>query len=162
MNFSSFLPRTRSKIVFVIVMASYSLFAAGLLGAVANALGAQRPQPSILLQRGYPALEAVSVLVLAPLIESLILIAMIELLRWLRSPVWLQIGLPALISAAQHVPVSYAVVVTPSWFIMAAAYVMWRRVSRKVGFVVIASIHALFNLNSAIWTISYAIHHRHA
>jgi hypothetical protein len=143
-------------------MASYSLLAAGLLGTLANALGAQRTQPGILLQRGYPMLEAVSLLVLAPLIESLILIAMIELLRWLRSPAWLQIGLPALISAALHVPVSHAVVVTPSWFIMASAYVMWRRVSRKVAFVVIASIHALFNLNAAIWTISYAIHHRHA
>ena len=143
-------------------MGSYSLFAAGLLRAVANALGAQRPEPGLLLQRGYPALEAVSLLILAPLIESLILIAMIELLRWLRSPVWLQIALPALISAAQHVPASHAVVVTPSWFIMAAAYLMWRQVSRKVAFGVIASIHALFNLNAAIWTISYAMHHGHA
>jgi hypothetical protein len=159
-HFISLLPRSRSRLVFVLVMACYGLFAAGLLRTVADTFGAQHTQPGIFLQRGHPTLEVISLLVFAPIIESLILIAMIELLRWLRSPVWLQIALPAIISAAQHVPVSHAVVVTPSWFIMAAAYVMWRQVSRKTAFVVIASIHALVNLNPAIWTIGYAIHHR--
>jgi hypothetical protein len=45
---------------------------------------------------------------------------------------------------------------------MAAAYLIWRRTSWKIGFVVIASIHALLNVNGAIWTISYAIHHAQA
>ena len=160
MKLSVFLPRTRSKVIFVVVMASYGLFAALFLRSVADAFGAQHTRPGIFLQRGHPTLEVISLLVFAPVVESLILIAMIELLRWLRSPVWLQIALPAIVSAAQHVPVSHAVVVTPSWFIMAAAYVMWRQVSRKTAFVVIASIHALLNLNPAIWTIGYAIHHR--
>jgi hypothetical protein len=162
MKASAFLPRSRSKIVFVLVMASYGLFAALFLGSVADAFGAQHTRPGIFLQRGHPTLEVISLLVFAPVVESLILIAMIELLRWLRSPVWLQIGLPAIISAALHVPVSHALVVAPAWFIMAAAYLIWRRTSWKIGFVVIASIHALLNVNGAIWTISYAIHHAQA
>src|SRR2546423_13578274 len=40
-RFISFLPRSRSKLVFVLVMACYGLFAASLLRTVANAFGAQ-------------------------------------------------------------------------------------------------------------------------
>jgi hypothetical protein len=158
----TFLPRSRSKIVFVLAMVSYTLAAAALIRTVATAFGAQRPQPGAFLRHGYPTLEVISLLLLAPLIESLFLLGMIELLRWLRSPVWLQLILPATISAALHVPVSHALVVAPGWFIMAAAYLMWRRVSWKVGFAIIASIHALLNLNPAISAISYAIHHANA
>jgi hypothetical protein len=89
-------------------------------------------------------------------------IGMIELLRWLRLPVWLQVTGSATISTFSHVPIAHALAVAPGWFIMATAYLIWRRVSWKVGFAIIASIHALLNLNGAIWTISYAIHHAKA
>jgi hypothetical protein len=158
-RFTSFLPRSRSKVVFVLVMVSYTLSAATLLRAIATACGAERAPLSALLKRGYPGLEVITLVLLAPVIESLILIGMIELLRWLRSPVWLQLTLAASISAIAELPISKAVVIAPGWFIMAAAYLMWRRVSWKVGFAMIASIHALLNLSAAIWAIGYAIHH---
>lgn len=143
-------------------MASYTAAAAALIRTIASAFGAQRPPLGVFLERGYPTLEVISLVLLAPIIESLILIGLIELLQWLRSPVWLQLICSATISAALHVPISHALVVAPGWFIMAAAYLMWRRVSWKVGFAVIASIHVLLNLNPAISTISYAIRHTKA
>jgi hypothetical protein len=47
-------------------------------------------------------------------------------------------------------------VVLPSFVIQAAAYLYWREVSRKSGFAVVASIHALANLFPALYTIAYA------
>ena len=162
MRASAFLPRSKSKTVFVLAMVSYTWAAAALIATVAVAFGAQRAPLGVFLRRGYPTLEVISLVVLAPVIESFILIGIIELARWLKAPVWFQITCAATISALLHVPISHALIVAPGWFIMAAAYLMWRRVSWKVGFAIIASIHALLNLNGAIWTISYAIHHAHA
>jgi hypothetical protein len=159
-RFRSFVPRSRSKIVFVVAMASYALTMAGLLYTIARAFGAQRPPLGVMLRHGYPALEVMSLVVIAPIVESLLLIGIIELLRWLRFPIWLQMSCSAGVSALLHTPLSHALVVAPSWFIMAAAYLIWRQESWKVGFVIIACIHALFNLNPAIQTISYAMHHR--
>ena len=162
MKASAFLPRSRSKILFVLVMASYALAATVTLRTIVAAFGAPRPPIGVFLERGHPILEVISLVVLAPIIESLVLIGMTEFLRWLRSPTWLQLIFPATVSAGLHAPVSHALVVAPAWFIMAAGYLIWRRASWKIGFVVIASIHALLNLNGAIWTISYAIHHAQA
>jgi hypothetical protein len=162
MKLSSFLPRTRSKIIFVLVMACYAKAAAGLLYAVENAFGAERPKLGIFLEHGYPALEVISVLLIAPILESLILIGLIELLRRLRSPIFVQISVPAILSAAAHMPLSHVFSHLPSWFIMAWAYLHWRRESWKTGFAVIASIHALLNLNGAIWAISYALYYQDA
>jgi hypothetical protein len=156
----SFLPRSRSKVVFVLAMASYTLAAAALLRAIATACGAPRPPLSVLLKHGYPGLDVIALVLLAPVIESLVLIGLIEFLRWLRSPVWLQLTLAASICVLAELPVSHAFVIAPGWFIMAAAYLVWREVSWKVGFVIIASIHALLNLSPAILTIGYAIHHQ--
>ena len=154
---SSFLPRSRSKAVFVLAMTCYSWAATRLLSTIAGVFGAPSPPPGEFEQRGYFVLEAVSLVLLAPILESLILIGIIELLRKLRSPAWLQITLAAIICSIPHIPLSYALVVSPAFFIMAAAYLRWRRVSWKVGFVVIASIHGLLNLTAAIWAFSDAI-----
>ena len=157
----SFLPRSRSKVVFILVMASYSLAAGSLVGAIVVALGAQRVPPGVFLRRGYPMLEIVSLILIAPVVESLLLIGIIELLRWVRSPSWFQIVCSATVFTILHVPtsISNAFVVAPACFIMAAAYLVWRRESWTTGFAVIMSIHFLLNLNQAIWIFGYAIRH---
>ena len=99
----------------MVVMASYALTAAAFLYTIARAFGAQRAPLGVLLRHGHPTLEAIGLLVIAPIIESLFLIAMIELLRWLHSPVWLQVSCSASISALLHTPWSHALVVAPSW-----------------------------------------------
>ena len=70
----------------MVVMASYALTAAAFLYTIARAFGAQRAPLGVLLRHGHPTLEAIGLLVIAPIIESLFLIAMIELLRWLILP----------------------------------------------------------------------------
>lgn len=157
-----FLPRSKSKTVFILAMTCYALAATRLLGAIARAFGAPGPPLGVFQEHGHHLLEAISLLLFAPVVESLVLIGIIELLRKLRAPVWLQITFSALVGTFLHIPVSYALVVVPAWFIMSAAYVMWRRESWKIGFVIIASIHALLNLNSAIWVISDAIQRANA
>jgi hypothetical protein len=160
MRFSGFLPKSSSKIVFVVAMAGYGVATATLLRAIANVLGAALVPMGVLLRRGYPGLEILTLLLLAPVFESLLLIGIFELAGWFRSPPWLQVVLAGTISTCLEAPpVSHAIGTAPAWFIMTGAYLIWRRVSWKTGFIVIASIHALLNLNSAIWTIGYALHH---
>jgi hypothetical protein len=43
--------------------------------------------------------------------------------------------------------------VAPGWAIMAIAYLAWRDTSWRLGFAVVASIHALLNLMPAISTL---------
>jgi hypothetical protein len=52
----------------------------------------------------------------------------------------------------------HAIVVLPAFCIDAASYLYWRsRAPWKVAFLIIASIHALSNLVSAIYTVAYAL-----
>jgi hypothetical protein len=159
MRIAGFLPTSTSKAVFIVAMASYGLAAVTLLRAIATVFGAQRVPMGVFLERGYPTLEVISLLLLAPALESLFLIGIFELAGWLRSPSWLQVILAGGVSTSLETPVSHAIVSAPAWFIMTGAYLIWRRISWKTGFVVIASIHALLNLTPAIWTIVYALHH---
>ena len=160
MRLSEFLPKSSSKSVFTVAMACYGVAAATLLRTIANALGAAPPPMGALLRSGHPVFEIIGLVLFAPVFESLVLISIFELAGWFRSPPWLQIVLAGTISTCLEAPpISHAVVSTPAWFIMAGAYVIWRRVSWKTGFTVIASIHVLLNLNAAIWTIEYALHH---
>ena len=99
-------------------------------------------------------------LIFAPVIESLILIAVFELARRAHATAGFRIVVAALSVSALHVwpwwP--HAIVVLPAFCIDAASYLYWRsRASWKVAFLIIASIHALSNLVSAIYTLGYAL-----
>ena len=107
-----------------------------------------------------PAAHAIEALVFAPLFESCFLIAVIELLRWLRTPTVVQVLLAAAAVAAPHSYTwgwePYAFIVAPSFAIQAASYTYWRAVSRMQGFAVVASVHALHNLVPTLALIAYA------
>ena len=154
----AFFPRGDSKVVFVVTMACYAVAANTLLGTIFWAAGAPQAPVGTLTARGYPALEIVSGLLLAPVIESLVLIGMIELMRRLRVPPSVQVVVSAVVFTLLHSLSQGAMglAVAPGWAIMAIAYLAWRRVSWRAGFVVVASIHALLNVIPAIWTIAYA------
>jgi hypothetical protein len=160
MNASAFLPRSESKVVFVVVMVCYATFASRFLQAIEIAFGLPVPPIGTFLGHRSPAFEFVA-LVLAPLIESFFLIGIIELLRWLRLPAWLLVACSAVIFAFLDgsLSIQRAFVIAPGWVIMSIAYVMWRRVSWKIGFVIVASIHAFLNSLAAIVTIGYVFRH---
>jgi hypothetical protein len=97
-------------------------------------------------------------LVLSPVFESLLLVAVVEFLRWVRCPIWSQIAGAALALALYH-SISWSpwgLIVAPAFAVDAFAYVYWRATSRKVAFGITACIHALHNSIVAIPVIVYA------
>jgi hypothetical protein len=158
-NFAAlaFFPRGDSKVVFVVAMACYAVAANNLLATIFWAVGAPQAPVGTLTERGDPALEIVTGLLLAPVIESLVLIGMIELMRRLRVPASIQVLVSAVVFAVIHALDDVGgLAVAPGWAIMAIAYLAWRHISWRLGFVVVASIHALLNLIPAISTLVYA------
>ena len=149
-RFRSFLPRTGSPVVFALVMACYSITLSSLIAAWARAAHLRRPSPSFYL-RGDPA-DIVSLLVTAPLFESLVLIGVFELLRRFRAPERVQIFVTALFISGLHAPKwwPHAVIVLPTFCIQTASYLYWRRASWKTAFWVVALIHALDNILPAL------------
>jgi len=159
-KFDAFLPRSASPIVFVLVVTCYVYALTALFAAIVQ-LFHFSPRPlSFWETHGDPTAHIIEGLVFAPLIETCILVAIIELLRWIRIQPVAQVFLAGALVAGPHSYAwhwgPYAFVVLPSFVIQAAAYLYWRDVSRKSGFVVVASIHALANLLPALYTIAYA------
>ena len=155
-----FLPRNASVFVFILVVACYDWAITALFGAVVRVLHFPPRPLSFWESHGDPTAHIIDALAFAPLIETCLLVGIIELLRWLRAPVVVQVLLAALAIAGPHSYTwgwePYAFIVTPSFAIQAASYVYWRSVSRTRGFAVATSIHALHNLVPAMSIIAYA------
>jgi hypothetical protein len=101
-------------------------------------------------------------LIAAPLIESLFLVGVFELVRRFRAPEAVQVLVAALFISEAHVwrwwP--HAVIVLPSFCIQAASYLYWRRTSWRIAFWVVASIHSLINVIPALSAFAaYAARH---
>jgi hypothetical protein len=157
---TSFIPRTRSKVVFVLVMSCYSFTLSAFIGTWAGTANIKNPPPAFYL-RG-DAGDVVGLLLVAPLIESLILIGAFELLQRAHAPAAVQVFAAALFVSETHVwpwwP--HAVIVLPAFCIDAAAYGYWRRrASWKVAFGVLVSIHALSNVIPTLSAIGRAMRH---
>jgi hypothetical protein len=156
---SSFIPRSRSKAVFVIAMSCYSLTLSRLIGAWASALQITRP-----LTESYPSRDigtVLELLVFAPLLESLVLIAVLELVRRARAPEVVQALTAAFFVSELHVwpwwP--HAFIVLPSFCIQAASYLYWRRSSFNTAFWVLVAIHACHNFIPAVGVVGRSLQH---
>ena len=156
----AFLPRSGSVFVFIPVVASYSLTVTVLFSVMVGVLRFPPRPPSFWESHGDSAAHLIEALAFAPLFESCVLIAIIELLRWLKTPSVVQVLLAAVVVAAPHSYTwgwePYAFIVAPSFAIQAASYIYWRAVSRTRGFTVVAAIHALHNLVPTLAMIAYA------
>ena len=156
----SFIPRSRSKVVFALVMACYSVALGRFVSAWAYVAHVRSPPREFYLRGG--ASDVVSLLVFAPLIESLILVGVFELVRRVRAPAVVQVFIAALFISEMHVwqwwP--HAVIVLPAFCIQAASYLYWReRGPWKNAFWVSVSIHALSNVVPALNSVGYATRH---
>jgi hypothetical protein len=159
-RFDAFLPRSPSPFVFVLVIACYDYVLTALFGAIVR-LSHFPPRPlSFWESHGDPAAHVIEGLLFAPLLETCILVGVIELLRWFRLPSVPNAFLAGALLAWPHSYAwhwaPYAFVVFPSFVLQAAAYLFWRSVSRKVGFSAVASIHALANLLPTLYMLAYA------
>ena len=159
-RFDSFLPRSDSAFVFTLAFACYDWAFTAFFGAIVRMLHFPPRPLSFWETHGDPAAHALETLVFAPLIETAIFIAMIELLRWVRMPVTAQIFITSVLVGFAHsyswAWPPYGFIVTPSFLIQGAAYLYWRRVSIGRGFAVVASIHALHNLVPAMHAFAHA------
>jgi hypothetical protein len=100
-RFRSFLSRSRSPIVFALVMGSYSITLNSFLGAWARVAHLRRPTPPF-YRRGDPA-DIISLLVIAPLAESLLLVGVFKLERRCHAPQTVQVFTAALFISALHI-----------------------------------------------------------
>src|SRR5258705_9333904 len=110
-------------------------------------------------ERHGPLLAILALLILAPVIESLVLLGLIELCRKLRAPAWIQVVAPACVLASGHLSglPAHPIVVAPAFFIDAASYLYWRPFSKRIAYTIIVFIHSLCNLIPAISAAAYAI-----
>ena len=158
--FRRFVPRSRSKLIFVLTVTCYGFMLSSLVAALASAF--QLPPPPIdYLTEGMPVVRVISTVLLAPIIESLLLVGVIELLRVFRAPVGVQVFMATFVIAVLHCfpwP-ARGLVVAPIYAIQAASYLYWRPTSRKGAFGVVAWMHGLHNLIPGIYLAVDAIQH---
>jgi len=143
-------------------MACYTWTSSALVVAWASAAHIKSPPPAFYwFTRGDPAANVLSLIVFAPLIESLFLIGALELMRLSRAPQIIQVLAAALFIAELHSwpwwP--HAVIVAPGFCIQAASYLYWRNSSWKTAYWVVVAIHALNNSIPALSYIGYATRH---
>jgi len=154
----AFLPRTRSKAVFVLVMACYCITVTHFISTWRRAAHVHSPPPSFYWPASDPLGNVISALLIAPFFESLLLIGIFELACRARAPEWAQVVAAALVVSLTHVwpwwP--HAVIVLPAFCIQAAAYLYWRRLSWKLAYWLVVLIHVFTNLIPAISLIGVA------
>jgi hypothetical protein len=155
---TSFIPRTRSKLVFAFAMSCYCVTLSYFIGAWARALNI-KPPPTYYLSGGMG--DVFALLVVAPIIESLVLIAVFELVRRAHAPGAIQVMTAALVISEAHVLPwwAHAVIVLPAFCIQSLSYLYWRSASWKTAFWVVALIHALSNSIPAVSAIGRAMRH---
>lgn len=146
--------------VFILVMAAYSTTLAQLMAVCRRAFQIQSPPPSFYASATqHPLAHIFELLVFAPVFETFILIAIVELLRRFHAPVTIQALTAALFVSELHSWGWWAhgFIVFPAFCIDAAAYLHWRRKSWRIGYVVVVFIHALSNIMPAISALGYAL-----
>jgi hypothetical protein len=126
--------------------------------AIVHAFQLPTPPAGLFGVHGRPLMRISDMLVLSPIFESLLLVAVIELLRWAHSPIWLQISAAALVLAFDHSAAwhPWGFIIAPAFAVDAFSYLYWRPTSRKVAFGLTVFIHALHNLIGAIPVMVYA------
>jgi hypothetical protein len=97
--------------------------------------------------------QAVMDLLVSPIVESLVIIAIIELMRRLKFRPIVGILVATALFAALHshtIPI-WGLICIPSFFIQAVSYDYWRRTSFWAGLQTIVLIHALVNLPPVLY-----------
>lgn len=105
---------------------------------------------------GLGFVDLFAALVLAPLLESLIIVFLVWLIGGrLRAPVWLTALLVGAAFVPMHGMVLVSVTVFPVFALMAAIQLNWRRKGREwAGYWIITAIHTLGNLSAAGFAFS--------
>ncbi len=140
-------------------MGCYCIAVGSFVSTWASVARLPRPPRAFYLRGDAP--DVLALLVFAPVIESLMLVGVFELLRRVHTPEWIQVLTSALFISELHVwpwwP--HAFIVLPSFLIQSASYLYWRRMSWKDAFWVLVSIHALNNVIPTLSAVGRAMRH---
>jgi hypothetical protein len=159
----NFLPRSRSKIIFLLVMTCYA-FTLNTVATRLIRLIACWPMLARPIERGLPRLPPwandfsylIDALLIAPITESLIMIGVIECLRRLQFGVSMQLiastGLICLIHSMRYL--LWGVLAAPVFMIDAGTFIYWRRISFRTGTGMMIALHSLFNGIGALSFVS--------
>jgi hypothetical protein len=143
----------------VLVMVCYGVTADGFIDVLVKAFGASRPPRGLFAFYSAPVTRVFDMLLIAPIFESMILIATIELFTWLGAPKWAQVAYGTLLIGFLH-SISWppwGFIVAPGFALQGMAYVIWRPTSRKTAYFIVVCIHALLNLMPAVPVIAYLV-----
>ena len=156
MRFRYFLPRSNSKLVFVLVMASYIYFLSNTITKVYGVFGTAPARIDSPFRSLRPNIRGfMEVVILSPVIESLILIGILELSRKVGLPYRLQVFVSALLMCITHsfqwLP--WGFFVAPAFLIFAYSYLHWRQESWITGFLIISLTHTLDNFITFLYMV---------
>lgn len=148
----SILPRGHSKAAFIFTVSCYGIVL-GLINARLIKLVGLWPSGSDsqgMTRYLEPGLEHATILrsLLGPLLESLILIALIEVMRWLKAIPIVQVLVSTLVICLLHstsIPI-WGLLVAPTFLVDTASYVYWRRVSFWSAAQIIYIVHLCCNV----------------
>lgn len=154
------LPRGSSKCAFLLVMLSYQIAFTSVSGDMIALL--YRAHFSLsgfearALPAGSPLYLLVRAVVLGPILESSLLIIVIEVLRRLWANRAIQIVVPAVLMSASH-SLDYpllGLLVVPGFFSDVITYVYWRRESLWSGATMMILLHMLYNASVVLYIVS--------
>lgn len=146
----SVMPQCPSKRIYLLVMASCSYALATLVARIARLF-----EPPVSLTYKYPLSTDHSIgegifsaLIFAPIVETIILIGIIEVARLLKLPYIWQLIFSVSTLCAMHTPgfPLKGLIVAPSFIIFAYSYLDWRRKSWKIAIAMVILIHSASNL----------------
>jgi uncharacterized membrane protein YvlD (DUF360 family) len=150
----SLVPRTSSKLAFVFTFSAYGI-AIGIINAKIIRLIGLWPvmaDSEGITRSIQPGLEQGTILraLIGPLIETILLIVVIEGLRKIRTAPIVQILLSAILICILHstsIPI-WGLLVLPTFFFDTAAYVYWRPKSFWVAAQIMYAVHFFCNLQA--------------
>jgi hypothetical protein len=154
--FEGFLPKSRSKAIFIFAACCYTFTITTLEIRLFKVFGSW---PKIIdpvrhvvrdVRLGAEHSPIWISLLLSPVLESFLVIGIIELLRRTKFSIAVQIVGPALLVCGLHsaAHIIWGFIVAPLFFIGAASYVYWRPVSFWVGTQMIVLVHFFWNASA--------------
>lgn len=156
------LPRSRSKIAFLLVVTCYQIVFNRITTDIVG-LGYYSKGLAGSLDAGLPPMRQINLmlftggLLIGPVFESAILIAAIEGLRKLHGNVAIQVFASVSLLCVMHsIPYFlWGLLVAPQFFIDAGTYFYWRRRSFWTGALMMIGVHALYNAFAVLHTMAY-------
>jgi hypothetical protein len=162
-----FLPRSNSKLIFIIAMSCYAIALTTIETRLIQLLRAWPTADKSIKQAvspvgpGIDQFTLVDVLLLSPVGESLIMIAVMEGVRRIRLSTGVQVVSATCVICLTH-SVRYTLwgfVVAPAFLIDAGTFVYWRRrESIWVGAWMMIVLHICFNAVAAVGVITNRLH----